>query len=113
MSKRIRKSLKINSSDGDVFEVNDEVVKRMKTLKAMTILDVSGSHRLIIILRGPVLLSIMLGQKVGECFQEVLSLFVSIFLMNTAKMHFQLDFFDLMKTSCTSGGQVLMIIMRS
>ena len=80
MSKRIRKSLKINSSDGDVFEVNDEVVKRMKTLKAMTILDVSGSHRLIIILRGPVLLSIMLGQKVGECFQEVLSLFVSIFL---------------------------------
>ena len=101
MSKRIRKSLKINSSDGDVFEVNDEVVKRMKTLKAMTILDVSGSHRLII------------GQKVGECFQEVLNLFVSIFLMNTAKMHFQLDFFVLMVTNCTSGGQVLMIIMRS
>ena len=51
--------------------------------------------------------------KVGECFKEVLSLFVSIFLMNTAKMHFQLDFFVLMITNCTSGGQVLMIIMRS
>ena len=39
MSKRVKKSsLKIKSSDGDEFEINDKIVTKMETLKAMTML---------------------------------------------------------------------------
>ena len=39
MSKRVKKSsLKIKSSDGDEFEVDDDIVTKMETLKAMTML---------------------------------------------------------------------------
>ena len=40
MSKRAKKSLlKIKSSDGEEFEIDDEIVQEMETLKSMTMLD--------------------------------------------------------------------------
>ena len=70
MSKRATKSMKIKSSDGDEFDVDDDVLKEMETLKSMTMLD-DSEHVPICALSSSSMEKVLLWTKYQNCFKNM------------------------------------------
>ena len=71
MSKRAKtSSLKIKSSDGDEFDVDDDVMREMETLKSLTMLD-DDEHVPICALTSSSLERVLLWTKFQNCFKNM------------------------------------------
>ena len=71
MAERAQKSLvKIKSSEGDEFEVEDDVMKEMETLKSLTMLD-DGEHVPTCAVSSSSLEKVLLWTKFQNCFKNM------------------------------------------
>ena len=62
--------MKIKSSDGDEFDVDDDVLKEMETLKSMTMLD-DSEHVPICALSSSSMEKVLLWTKYQNCFKNM------------------------------------------